>query len=224
MNKDKINIGDWISCDGEGFGVVTKMHPFYWDVFCKELYGAEREYYMDVYDDEDPPALGELCTIIVQCKRFCNYDGTPIRSHKMRSCHIRSAKKVNDKDMAIINKAIQQYPKEYASFLKFDRRLNTYFEVDFLVDNYEEAKFAEELFRNKILKQLPKKFTSIELKEAMESNNCPFKLDEPVRWNPSGGSRYSVELIFFYTIGDYRGKDTLYYHVNLWYPGKKYDD
>lgn len=222
MKTDKINIGDWISCAGEGFGIVTKLHPFYWDMFCPEIYdGENKEDYMDIHDDEDPPTFGGLCTIIVQCRRFCNYDGTPIRSHKMRSCQIDYAEKANDKDMAIINKAIQQYPKEYTSFLKFDKSLDYRFEIHYWVENEECAKLAAYLFRNKIPTQLPDKFTSTQLKEVMDLNNCPFKLDEPII---RGRTQYPtskklVELIFHYNIGDYKGKETLYNRVNLWYYG-----
>ena len=60
----------------------------------------------------------------------------------------------------------------------------------------------------------------------MEINNCPFKLDEPI---VRGRTHYPttkklIELILFYTIGDYVGKKTLFNHAKIWYYGMKSQD
>lgn len=227
--KELVNIGDWISCSIEGYGVISKIHPIYWDIFCPEIYdGDNREYEIYIRPEDDPPVLGGLATVKLQCKRFCKYDGTLIRSHKIRhySIHDAHVQKVSAEEMDIISTAIKKHPKEYEAFLKLDRSINTYFEVYYWVNNIEEAEFAAKLFCEQIRPQLPEKFTAEELKKVMEINNCPFKLDEPI---VRGRTHYPttkklIELILFYTIGDYVGKKTLFNHAKIWYYGMKSQD
>lgn len=222
MEINTINIGDWVSCSGEGYGIVTKIHPICWDIFHPEIYeGGNREDYIYNFPENELPGLGVLATYYYQCKRFCNYDGTLIRSHKMRYCTSQDIEIASSKDMKIISKAITQHPKEYESFLEFDRNLECLFEIHYWVDNIEDAELSVKLFQETIQKQLSEKFTSTELKEVMEKNNCPFKLDKPaIRGNTQyPTTKKLIELILYFNIGDYLGKQTLYNRAKIWYYG-----
>ena len=224
--KEFINVGDWITCSTEGYGIVSKIHPVYWDIFCPEIYdGDNRDYEIFIRPEDEPPMLGGLATVKLQCKRFCNFDGTLISSHKIRcySKHDAHVQKVSAEEMEIISTTIKNHTHEYESFLKLDRCINTHSDIYYWVNNIEEAEFAAKLFREQIRPQLPEKFTTGELKEIMEKNNCPFKLNEPI---VRGRTHYPttkipIELILIYNIGDFIGEKTMYNHVKIWYQGMK---
>ena len=115
-----------------------------------------------------------------QVKRFCKYDGTPIRSKKAFVCSKSYSSTVSPKGYKIIEKAKKEYPKEYASFLKFNKDMTNSIQIDFTVESEEIARSIPKLFREKIALELSDKFTSDELFEVMERNSCPFKLNKPL--------------------------------------------
>lgn len=75
-NREVINIGDWVWANG--FGIVEKIHPIYYDIYDAAIYQDEedKKYWESLYPEEEKLELGNLYVIIFQVKRFCKYDGT----------------------------------------------------------------------------------------------------------------------------------------------------
>ena len=216
-NREVINIGDWIWADG--FGIVEKIHPIYYDIYDAAIYQDEeyKKYWEDLNPEEEKLELGNLYVVIFQVKRFCKYDGTPIKSKKALVCSESYSSTVSPKEYKIIEKAKTKYPKEYASFLKFNKDMTSSIQIGFTVESEEIARSIPKLFREKIAPELSDKFTSDELFEVMERNSCPFKLNNPVV------SRYLtnkpiIDLMLFYRIGDFSGKKTMFYGLKVFLP------
>jgi hypothetical protein len=227
--NDIIEIGDWIATD-EGYATVLKIHPIYYDIYCPEVYDYKDlsyfqiDGYFEVLDESMEKAIkGELQTVKLLCKRFCKFDGTPIKSHKIRCFDKEYCAYVNEEDMEIINNAIRKYPKEYSSFQKLNKGYETYFEIAYLVkrDGYwqqdENLRQFPEWFNENIMKQMPDSFTATELCSFMKEKNCPFRLDQPV---PYEGLFYpktykKILLIFFFEIGKYRDNQILFEFVRI---------
>ena len=215
-NKEIINIGDWVWADG--FGIIEKIHPIYYDIYNAAIYQDEddKKYWEDLNPEEEKLELGNLYVVIFQVKRFCKYDGTPIRSKKAFVCSKSYSSTVSPKEYKIIEKAKKEYPKEYASFLKFNKDMTNSIQIDFTVESEEIARSIPKLFREKIALELSDKFTSDELFEVMERNSCPFKLNKPLASRILNKPR--ITLMLFYKIGDFSGKKTLFYGLKVFSP------
>ena len=219
-NREVINIGDWVWADG--FGIVEKIHPIYYDIYSAELYEDEevKKHWEMINPDEEKVELGNLHIVIFQIKRFCKNDGTPIRSKKAFVCSKSYSSTVSPKEYKIIEKAKTKYPKEYASFLKFNKDMANSIQIDFSVESEEIARTVPRLFREKIAPELSERFTSNELFEAMERNSCPFKLTNPIV-SLALNQKPRITMMLFYNIGDYIGKKTLFYGLKVFLA---YDD
>ena len=214
-NDDILNIGDWVYEDG--YGIVEKISPLYWDIYNHEIYQNEEDKKIDriLYPDKPAKELGNLRAVELQIKRFCNYKGVPIRRNrtvvrlKEYCCYIKA------KDLRLIQKAQKNYPKEYESFLKLNKDVITYEGSEYIVDSQETAEYMPEFFRKYISEELPDKFTAVELSDLMEKHGCPFNLRNPYsRGGYYSGNKILVE--FYYKIGDYREKHLLFCGLRIY--------
>ena len=122
-NDDILNIGDWVYEDG--YGIVEKISPLYWDIYNHEIYQDEedKEFDRELNPDEPAKELGNLRAIELQIKRFCDYKGVPIRRNRTVVRWKEYSRHIKAKDLRLIQKAQKNYPKEYESFLKLNKRI-----------------------------------------------------------------------------------------------------
>ena len=218
--SDSINVGDWVVCDTEGYGIVTQIHPIYYDIYCPEIHAKnlhERECNINSLDPT-PVYLGDFQETYLLCKRFCKFDGSPIKSHKIRSYSKLYCDLPSKRDWKIINNSIKKNPKEYESFLKLDKPGWRQFEIDYWTENESVREEICDMWEQKISKQLPERFTAKELDDILKQKGCPIRIDNPrIKGRILIPGRVLLTLIFRYYVGDYRDKEILFFNVFPWY-------
>lgn len=208
-NNDILNIGDWVYEDG--YGIIERISPLYWEIYDYQVYWDEdfKAFDRKLYPGEPAKELGNLRAIELQIKRFCDYNGVPIKRNRTIIRWKESCRHIKAKDLRLIQKAQKMYPKEYESFLKLTKDVTTYTGINYIVDCSDTAESMPDFFREKISGELPDKFTAIELSALMEKHGCPFKLYNPLSPDDYySGTKILVE--FYYRVGDYRGKELLF--------------
>ena len=210
-NDDILIIGDWVYEDG--YGIVERIAPIYWDIYDYEIYMDEDDKAFDrmLYPDEPAKELGNLRAVELQIKRFCDYNGKPIKRNRTIVSWKEYARRLKSKDLRLIQKAQKVYPKEYDSFLKPNKDVIIRIEREYVVENQEVVDSLPDFFNTKILEELPKKFTTTELSAIMDKHGCPIKLYNPLPLgDPVFDPNKQITLLFYYKVGDYRDKHLLF--------------
>lgn len=222
-NEDIINIGDWVYNDG--YGVVVSVHPVFYDIYDYEIYMPEEEKAFDrKFGIRAGVELGYLKRVLIQIKRFCKYDGTPIRKDRMSYGAKDETEKLTSQDYKIIEKAKKDYPKEYGSFLKLNKDVYTRIWAEYSVNSIDIAKRMPEFFSEKIIPELPDRFISDDLYTVMQRHHCPFKLDQPLPLGGGDSAVGKINLVLFYRIGDFSGAKTMFSELQVLSTWKgKYD-
>lgn len=223
-NHEILNVGDWINVEGD-YGIVEKIHPVYYDIYDEQVYQPEeaKAFYHKLNPETDEFEIGNIKWIILQVRRFCDYNGKPIRRNRIVVCSKESCRLLRPKDFRIIEKAKKKFPKEYDSFMKINKNMTDRMWIEYCVDGESVRDMLPDFFNNIIKPALPEKFTSDDLADVMKKNNCPIRLDNPVGWF-SDYSLYKeplkVSLWLYYDVGDYVGKKTLFNRLEIYYPKK----
>lgn len=197
-NKENMKPGNWIKTE-DGYAVIDLVHPHY---FAK-------------YDYEIPEGAqqGDYNYSMIQYKVYCNFDGKPRRSHRLKSMNMSYVRPLTEEGNALLQRSIEDHPKEYAAFLKY---LSTKKETRSckvtgfaITSDDDDQKIAESL--ESVRKRLPQKFSFDDLQNAVKQEGCPIDTEKVV--NPYGGftEQRHVRMEFFYTLGDMSMKNTLFH-------------
>lgn len=197
-NKENMKPGDWISTE-DGYAIIDLVHPHY---FAK-------------YDCEIPEGaqLGDYNYSMIQYKVYCHFDGKPKRSHRLKSMNMSYVRPLTEEANAILQRSIEEHPKEYAAFLKYlsiKKETRGCEVTGFAISSDDEdQKITESL--ESVRKKLPQKFSFDDFQKAVKQEGCPIDTEKVV--NPYGGftEQRHVQMRFFYTLGDMSMKNTLFH-------------
>lgn len=200
MDSLQVKVGDWTFGDG-GFGQITQIWPDFYEE----------------YDNHIPvgKVVGDYkdhCYRII--KYFCTEDkvrrnGTGYEWTTPNNTPIVEGNKYGYWDL--IQKHIKENPKQYLAYQKYKPKvLEGHIHVGYNAGprwgKPEHTKeFYIELF-DKIRKDLPERFTFVDLMDIAQKHQCPLRLDNPTPY----GCVETMSIILFYNQGEYRGRRKLF--------------
>lgn len=194
-----IKVGDWTFSDG-GFGQLIQIWP-------------------DFYEEYDEIPEGKIvgdykgyCWGII--KYFCEENktrrnGTCFKRILPNSTPIVKGNKYGYWDM--IQKHIKENPERYLAYQKYKPKvLEGHIHIGYSAGpRWGKPEHTKEFFVNlfnKIRKDLPERFTFVDLINVAQKHQCPLKLDKPLPhcYVPT------MYITLFYKMGEYQAKRQLF--------------
>ena len=197
-----IKVGDWTYGDG-GFGQITQIWPDFY------------EEYDEIPEKKTVGDYKGYCWGIM--KYFCEENkvrrnGTCYKRILPNSEPIVKGNKYGYWD--VIQKHIKENPDKYLAYKKYKTKvLDEHIHIGYSAGprwgKPEHTKeFYLELF-DKIRKDLPERFTFVDLMDVAQKYQCPLRLDKPL----PHGYIPTMYITLFYKVGEMQGKRQLFYSL-----------
>lgn len=194
---NRIKEGEWF-CAIEGIAMAEKIHTFYYEEF-----------------DDIPEGrkLGDYNLSMVEYKLFCDFDGLPIKRNRHKIFRADWCSPMSAKYVEILDKSINNNPKEYASFvklLKTRKEFKSWETVTFPLTEDNKLKVVQDM--ENIKKTLLSKFTFEDVLKISVANKCVIDLSSHLT-----GANFSplyLRVILGYTYGDFIGERILFHRFD----------
>ena len=193
MKEQKIKEGDWF-CATEGLSVADKIYDFYFEEFDKIPQNKK---------------VGDNKMAVIQYRLFCDFDGKPIRRNRFKIYNADYVSPITPKYERILNKSIKEYPKEYASFVKFlktPKEVKGHVAINYTLTERNKKEAIQKL--NAIRKKLHSKFTFIDLINV--AKDCLFVINQNDALDDTYNSQLYIRIFLIYKFGDSIGKRILF--------------
>jgi len=188
--------GDWF-CGENGFAVFEGIYNEYFDK------------YDNVPEDK---RTGDFKLAIVTYNLFCDFDGKPIKRNRFKTWNLYGCNLMPSTDKKILDMSIKKNPKEYASFLEFQKvkhEARTWVIFECSVYDGAEDRILQDW--EKVKKNLPSEFTFKEFLKIAAVNKCNIDFlnylpDDDISDYPP----FTITITLSYILGHHAGKNLIF--------------
>jgi hypothetical protein len=196
INK-RIKVGEWF-CAEQGIGIAERIHHFYFEEY-----------------DHIPQnkVIGDYNYSMVEYKLFCDYNGNPIKRNRFKALTSIGCDPIEKKYKKVLDRCIINFPKEYASFIKFldvPKQTKSWKLLEFEISEENKCKAVQDI--DKIQKMLPSKFTYKDVLKIAADNQCI--IDFSNHLSDTWFVPLYLRIILGYTYGDFAGKRILFHRFD----------
>ena len=194
MEISNLTEGEWF-CAIEGIAIVERIYNFYFEEY--SCIPRNKNY-------------GDYNLSMVQYKLFCDFDGHPIKRNRFKIFNMAYCSPINSKWEKVLKKSINENPKEYTSFIKLRNIKESKGCVMLTYTFSKNTKNKITLFLEQIQRQLPPKFTFLDLLKTAVDNGNTINMMDFIDDTYDLSSYIRIYLDYIY--GDYVGKRVLFHN------------
>lgn len=198
-----IKDGDWF-CAIEGLAIADKVFNFYYEEFSRPSEGKN---------------IGDYQLSMIRYRLFCDYEGYPIKRNRCKIFNLRYCSPIKLKYTKLLNKSIKNYPKEYASFIKFlnvPKETKGSIHLEYAISMEDKMQVVQEL--EIIKKKLPHKFTFLDFIDTAANCQCIVNMLDFL--NDTFEVPLYIRICLNYTYGDYKDKRIMFSGLSYEFAGR----